>query len=122
MLQDGIETPLILRQFDISPQRYLHYQCKRRNFLGIYLHIRNWLPECSIHEKSSAFTSMWQPAVPHSSVQPAWASIYIVIHRQANLLHYDSSEWLDMRNATSLIHNIYIEREGERQTYRQTKI
>ena len=51
MLQAGIETRLSLRQSDILPQRYLHFQRKQRNFLRIFfLHIRYRLPKCSIHE------------------------------------------------------------------------
>ena len=45
------------------------------------------LSESSLHEKSFAFTRMWQPAIPRSSDQPIKRNVYIVIHRQTVSLY-----------------------------------
>ena len=37
---------------------------------------------------------MWQPAIPHSSVQPKARSIYIFIHRYTVSLYHNCSMWL----------------------------
>ena len=68
---------LILCQSDILPQTYHHFLHKRRNFLHIYfLCICYWLSEYSVHEKSFAFTRMWQTAIPHLGAQPIKEIVY----------------------------------------------
>ena len=81
MVPAEIKTRLTLRQSDISSLIYRQSQRKRRDFLGIYSYVSYRLPVCSVHEKSFAFTGMWQPTITRSSAQATVRSVYIVIHR-----------------------------------------
>ena len=79
MLQDEIEIYVTLRQSNILPQGLRRLSASEGFFSRIsYLHIRYRLLECSIHEKSlSAYVIAGK--FPHSSAQPIWGRIYIVI-------------------------------------------
>ena len=84
----------------------ISYPRSRNFFKYIFLHMHYRLPVCSVHDKSIAFQRMWQPANSlHECSTNRLGVIFIVSHWQAFSWYHNSSEWLDLRNASSWVGN-----------------